>query len=47
MTLSLDTTTGGDGMIVAEEEGGDQRTLHVTVAGHSGGTAVTVAYGRK
>jgi hypothetical protein len=47
MTLSLDTTTAGGGIIVAEDEGGDRRSLHVTVAGHSGGTAVTVAYGRK
>jgi hypothetical protein len=48
MTLNLDTTTAGGGMIVAAEEGGDRRTLHVTVAGHSGaGTAVTVAYGRQ
>ena len=47
MTVNLDTTTAEGGMIVAAEEGGDQRTLHVTVAGQSGGTFVTVAYGRK
>jgi hypothetical protein len=47
MKLNLDTTTSEGGMIVAAEEDGDLRTLHVTVAGQSGGTFVTVAYGRK
>jgi len=47
LMVNLDTTTAGGGMIVAEEDGGDRRTLHVTIAGHSGGTAVSVAYGRQ
>jgi hypothetical protein len=47
MKLNLDTTTPDGGMIVAVEEGAHERSLMVTVGGHSGETTVNVTYGRK
>jgi hypothetical protein len=47
MKVNLDTTTPDGGMIVAADDGGDQRSLSVTIGGHSGQSTVTVTYGRK
>jgi hypothetical protein len=47
MKVNLDTTTVDGGMIVAVEEGAEERSLMVTVGGHSGETTVNVTYGRK
>jgi hypothetical protein len=47
MKVNLDSSTPEGGMIVAADEGGDQRSLSVIVSGHSGETTVNVTYGRK
>jgi hypothetical protein len=47
MKVNLDTTTSEGGMIIAADEGGDQRSLTVIVGGHRGETSVNVTYGRK
>lgn len=47
MKVNLDTTSEEGGMFVATEEGGDNRSLTVTVSGRSGDINVSVIYGRK
>ncbi|HUB78477.1 MAG TPA: zinc ribbon domain-containing protein [Bryobacteraceae bacterium] len=48
MKVNVDTSTPEGGMIVAAEEGADQRSLSIVVGGgHSGETTVNVTYGRK
>jgi hypothetical protein len=47
MKANLDTTTPEGGMIVAADEGGDERSLTVVIGGHSGNTTVNVTYARK
>jgi hypothetical protein len=46
MKVSLDTTTSDGAMFVAADDGGDKRSLTVTVSGH-GQNNVSVMYGRK
>ena len=47
MTINLDSTTEEGGIMVAADEGGDRRSLTITVGGHPGETTVNVIYGRK
>jgi len=48
MKVNVDTSTPEGGMIVAADEGGDQRSLSIVLGGgHSGETTVNVTYGRK
>jgi hypothetical protein len=47
MKVNLDTTSAEGGMFIAAEEGGDRRSLTVTVGGRPGDVSVSVIYGRK
>jgi hypothetical protein len=47
MTISVDTTTPEGGMLVAADDGADQRSLTVVIGGHLSQTTVNVSYGRK
>lgn len=47
MKLNMDTTTPEGGMILAADEGGDNRSLQVIIGSHTGQTSVNVIYGRK
>jgi hypothetical protein len=47
LTVNMDTTTSEGGVMIAAEDGGERRSLTVTVGGHSGQTSVNVMYGRK
>ena len=47
MAVSLESTSNDGGLLVAQENGGDRRSLTVTLGKQSGQTNVAIWYGRK
>lgn len=47
MKVDVDTTTSDGSMMIAADEGGERRSLTVTLGGHAGRTTVNVVYALK
>ena len=47
LTVNMDSTSPEGGVLIAAEDGGERRSLNVTVGGHGNETSVSVIYGKK